>query len=168
MNMRLLILFVCLILTSTSYASTNEATEIKQIKQLFSDYMLKYNHFLTTDIMPVKPNLYSDPIMFITGSGNTVSQSSQQMNEQVVKFLSSLKAKGVHKIKWQQLNIRILSSTSAIASNLAGRYLQNGELFNQVGATYFISKAKGHWQISLFTVHDAKQVILFNDAQALY
>lgn len=133
-------------------------TDEQQIRALYANYMQRYNHYLSHSTLPLEPNLYSSQIMVLNSRGSNVF-SNDSFNKQVVGFLDGLKKAGVAKVNWQDININMLSDSVALVSNIAVRYKANGEVHNQVAATYLINKTAGNWLISAFTVHKAENVI---------
>ena len=75
--------------------------------------------------------------------------------------LDNLKAQGVRKISWVDINVHMIDKNLAIASNTAARYLENGDEFNRVGVTYMMRKTNDEWRITSFMVHDTAGVIDF-------
>ncbi|GAA4353271.1 hypothetical protein GCM10023150_21740 [Kangiella taiwanensis] len=148
------LLFICLASTNSKAAPKESGNDIELINTLFENYMAKYNHYLSHSEFNKEPDLYHDNVMIVSNSNGSNTLSSDNLYEQVKVFLDSLKAKGVHNVQWESTNIQILDTNLAVVSNIAVRYLINGDIHNKVGATYFVNKYKGEWKISAFSVHD--------------
>lgn len=135
-------------------------TSSDNIAHLFDGYMHKYNQFLKTDSLPSYPQLYTDTIMLMSSNSPPRAISQMQMNEQVQVFLAQLKQDGVSYVKWGKVKIHFLDKNIALVSNIAERYTESGELYNKVGASYYVYAIDGEWKIAAFAVHDAKNALL--------
>lgn len=135
-------------------------TSSDKIAHLFDGYMLKYNQFLKTDSLPNYPQLYTDTVMLMSSNSPPRAISQTQMNEQVQVFLAQLKQDGVSYVKWGSVKIHFLDKNIALVSNIAERYTSSGELYNKVGASYYVYAIDGEWKIAAFAVHDAKNTLL--------
>lgn len=135
-------------------------TNSDKIAHLFDGYMLKYNQFLKTDSLPSYPQLYTDTVMLMSSNSSPRAISQTQMNEQVQVFLAQLKQDGVSYVKWGSVKIHFLDKNIALVSNIAERYTRSGELYNKVGASYYVYAIDGEWKIAAFAVHDAKNTLL--------
>ena len=135
-------------------------TSSDKITHLFDSYMHKYNQFLKTDSLPSYPQLYTDTVMLMSSNSSPRAISQTQMNEQVQVFLAQLKQDGVSYVKWGKVKIHFLDKNIALVSNIAERYTKSGELYNKVGASYYVYAIDGEWKIAAFAVHDAKNTLL--------
>lgn len=131
----------------------------QQIAQLFKGYMSKYNRFIKTGKLKISPSLYDEQVMLITTKGTSNALSAEAMDKGVASFLTNLKNKGVVKVNWETVEIQLLADNIALASNVAVRYLDNGDIYNKVGATYFLNKSPSGWKISAFAVHTPENSI---------
>ncbi|WP_100644575.1 hypothetical protein [Alteromonas facilis] len=154
--MRAAILFIIFTFSTPLMAETEKS----KIHKLFDSYMSKYNHYLKTGALPKSPLLYTDTLMLMSSSSKPSVITQTQLNEQVQVFLSRLKNDGVDHVKWGKVNIHFLDKNIALVSNIAERYTSSGELFNRVGASYYVYLIEGEWKISAFAVHDAKNTLL--------
>ena len=153
---------VLIILLSLSFftGQLSAETNSDKIAHLFDGYMHKYNQFLKTDSLPSYPQLYTDTVMLMSSNSSPRAISQTQMNEQVQVFLAQLKERGVSYVKWGKVNIHFLDENIALVSNIAERYTKSGELYNKVGASYYVYAIDGEWKIAAFAVHDAKNTLL--------
>lgn len=141
-------------LPATSSINEPGAKAEAEIKQLFTGYMGKYNHYITKGALPDKPDLYADNLIVMSSARDATSVTSDEMNRQVTVFLDSLKSKGVKSVIWESVDITLLDSNLALASNVAVRYNDKRETISRVGATYFLNKINGEWRITAFAVHN--------------
>ncbi|AZQ12795.1 hypothetical protein [Shewanella khirikhana] len=133
-----------------------------EIAQLFEHYMAKYNHYLATGKLDSAPVLYRPQLMLMSNNRAPAVASEAEFSTQIQGFLDSLKAKGVARVRWQKVDVRLLDGQLALASNVAERFRADGSRYNLVGATYLLSKQDGHWQIAAFAVHDDKGAFPLN------
>ncbi|QYJ75497.1 hypothetical protein [Shewanella sp. FJAT-52076] len=133
-----------------------------EIATLFEHYMDKYNHYLTTGKLDAAPVLYRPQLMLMSNTRAPAVATETEFSTQIQGFLDSLRAKGVARVRWQKVNIRLLDSQLALASNVAERFRADGSRYNLVGATYLLSKQDGQWQIAAFAVHDDKGAFPLN------
>lgn len=167
--MRKLLLLV--IPLSTMLASFNIVANVEKIsedlnhkaevEQVFHSYMKKYNHFINHQELKKSPVLYAEQVMLITNSSKPATLTPAIMNKGVTDFLTALKAKGVKRVAWEKVDIQLLASNIALASNVAVRYLANGEVYDRAGATYFLNKSPKGWEISAFALHAPENVVNF-------
>lgn len=152
-----------MVLSGNLLAANSEKQQMNsdkaQITQVFENYMSKYNHFINKQELKLSPALYSEHVMLISGNGKATSLTSEKMNQGVTGFLTQLKAKGVSKVAWETVEVKLLANNIALASNVAVRYLANGEVYDRAGATYFLNKAATGWEISAFALHAPEQVL---------
>jgi hypothetical protein len=147
--------------TSHENESTQSRNEKEAVGDVFKNYMKKYNHFIKNQQLKRTPELYTPQVMLISGSGKSSTLTSEAMNKGVTGFLTKLKAKGVDKVAWEIVDIKFLAKNIAIASNVAVRYLADGEVYDRAGATYFLNKAEQGWRISAFALHAPENAINF-------
>ena len=127
-----------------------------QIRQVFDEYMAKYNHFLSHQELKQSPQLYSRDLMLMSGRNAPSVVKNHLFSKQISAFLTGLKQQGVARVEWEKVDIQLLSDKVALAANVAIRYTQSGKVHNRVGATYFLNKGPEGWKISAFAVHSAK------------
>lgn len=137
------------------------ASKTEQISTFFDAYMNKYNHYLKTNEFNDLPYLYHDTLMVMSSSVEPYTIGNSAFYQRTRAFLDNLKAQGVRKISWVDINVHMIDKNLAIASNTAARYLENGDEFNRVGVTYMMRKTNDEWRITSFMVHDADGVIDF-------
>lgn len=137
----------------------NRSQEKSNIRQFFNNYMVKYNHYLTTKEFNKLPALYADTIMVMSSSVEPYVIDANSFYERTQKFLDNLQKKGVQKVGWLDINVHLIDKNLAVASNLAARYDKNDDEYNRVGVTYLLRKRNSEWRITSFTVHNADGVI---------
>ncbi|WP_462158562.1 hypothetical protein [Pseudoalteromonas sp. GB56] len=150
-----ILLIICL-LCSPVHATESlpvSANDEKAINALFANYMQHYNGYLLGQGLGDIDQLYMPTIMLMSTKNAPQSVSAQAFSQQVTGFLDGLKNKGVTKVQWQTVNVRMIDNNIALASNLAVRYTESGEVYNQVGATYLLYKEHTDWRIASFAVH---------------
>lgn len=150
---------LCLILSvfitpTTSATEDSTKQDQKLIQVLFENYMEKYNHYLSHQELKTTPDLYDGTIMLMSSRNPAAVLPSAEFYKQVQSFLDSLKAKGVARVSWETVDIKMLDTNLALVSNVAVRYLDNDDIYNKVGATYFVNKHNNEWRISAFAVHN--------------
>ncbi|WP_105265035.1 hypothetical protein [Pseudoalteromonas sp. T1lg76] len=152
----LLTLFLAPLFCSQALAagSAQQAKDEAAIKALFASYMNKYNGYIQGKSLTHVEQLYMPQVMLMSSANPPVAMPAKDFSKQVVGFLDSLKSKGVASVNWQQVNVRLIDKNIAIATNVAVRYRDNGEVFNKVGATYFLYKTDENWRIASFAVHE--------------
>lgn len=156
---------VLIISTGTVFAANinkeKADSDLAEISQVFKSYMKKYNHFIKNQELKLSPVLYSEQVMLISGNGKSTTLTPEKMNQGVTGFLTRLKAKGVSKVAWENVEVKLLADNIAIASNVAVRFLANGDVYDRAGATYFLNKAATGWEISAFALHAPEKSLNF-------
>ena len=148
----LILSFLCCPVQANDTAS-EQGSEVTAIKQLFTDYMAHYNGYMRGESLEGIEQLYMPTITLMSTVNAPQSVPAQTFVEQVTGFLDGLKQQGVVVVSWQDVNVRLLDSNIALASNLATRYNKTGDIVNQVGATYLLYKQENQWRIASFAVH---------------
>lgn len=151
------------LLASVAHAAPTETVkqEKAEIRQLFSHYMKKYNHYLSTKEFNELPHLYDETIMVMSSSVEPYTIKATDFYQGTQKFLDNLQKKGVEQVGWIDINITMLDKNLALVSNKAARYLKSGKEYNRVGVTYLLRKRNNEWLITSFTVHNADGVVQF-------
>lgn len=131
------------------------------IDYLFEKYMDKYNHYIQTGVLKNELNLYHEQVMLLSSKSSPSVTPSVDFNQGITTFLDKLKSQGVAKVQWESVRVHKLSDSYALVSNIAVRYRENGEVFNRVGATYFVSKLDERWLIAAFAIHEPDTTAAF-------
>lgn len=79
-------------------------------------------------------------------------KSTEECMELLGSYIENLKSQGYNRSNLDQLNIRPLTDTTAIATVIWSRF-NNDSLIERVGATYLFFKSNGKWEITMVTVH---------------
>ncbi len=144
---------LCFMLSSSYSAAEQYALEKREIDQLFDNYMAKYNRFINVGEYDNSIELYHDQVMLVTGSNGQSVASSEQMDKNVIGFLSRLKQQGVASVRWESSEIDLLGAQVALVKNVAIRFTEEETVFNRVGATYLVQKGESGWRIAAFSIH---------------
>ncbi|GHF19227.1 hypothetical protein GCM10017044_12230 [Kordiimonas sediminis] len=119
----------------------------------FAQYLDAYNAY---DPVRASQN-YNDTVTVI---GKTVSQLSRDgMASLLGRFLGQLKDQGVKRFAWSHQGLQMLNDTTAIASNVAARYLADGTVFNTASATFVAVKTDAGWKISVLILHPSDAIL---------
>jgi hypothetical protein len=76
--------------------------------------------------------------------------------------LRDLKERDYSHSKWQELHVKLLGTTVALASGVFTRCKTDGSELATLGATYLLRKSDGVWRILVITVHPASDVVPAN------
>jgi hypothetical protein len=150
------------VLTMMSYVCVAQTQDEAEINQLFSNYMEKYNFYIQTGVLHHKPGLYSQEVMVLSNNRPPQVVTEIELYGQIEVFLDSLKKRGVTKVNWQKVDIHMLGSNMALASNIAIRYNKHGDVIDRVGASYTMYKKDTEWRISAFAIHHSNTAFRFN------
>jgi len=80
--------------------------------------------------------------------------SVNECKELLGDYIENLRAQGYNKSNLDELSVRPLTETTAMAYAVWSRFC-NETLIERVGATYLFIKTNGHWKITMVTVHPA-------------
>lgn len=150
------------VLMLVSYGCVANNQDEASINQLFSDYMEKYNFYIQTGELQQQPSLYKSEVMILSDSRSPRMVKKADLYSQIAVFLDSLKKRGVAKVNWQKVDIHLLGSNMALASNVAIRYNKHGDVIDRVGASYTVYKQDEEWRIAAFAIHNANNAFHFN------
>jgi len=156
-----------LLLSCFSLSVTSQEQDEAQIKQLFTNYMEKYNHYIQTGTLNHTPSLYSKDVMVISDQSAPKMVEELKLYRQVELFLDSLKKRGVSKVNWEKVDIHMLGDNMALASNVAIRHNKQGKVVDRVGASYHLYQQDGEWKIVAFAIHSSDKAFRFNPATKL-
>lgn len=159
----LLIILICshLIAHKTLATEHHSASDVKltqqklkkqsysEVKLFFDDYLKYYNAIIENPnnqdaLVASAENYHSPAIQIIPNIPLRMVHEKQKLMNGSRAFLLSLKEKGVTTIEWENIQIKMLSENSAIASNIGVRYLSDGKIHNKAAATYLLKKSKSN------------------------
>jgi len=80
--------------------------------------------------------------------------SADECEELLGSYIKNLRAQGYNKSNLDELNVRSLTETTAMAATVWSRFC-NETLIERVGATYLFIKTNSQWKITMVTVHPA-------------
>jgi len=154
-----LILFfsaIAIDLTSHSVlASTINENLEEEIQTFFVNYVGHYNAYLHGgDELYIERAVehYFDPALVLGSTPLVLKNTDVKTN--ITRALKSFKNKGVNLMKWSQIDVCLLSESTAIASNVISRFKQNGTLQTELGATFMLAKGPSDWQIAAISLHE--------------
>lgn len=158
--------FISLILIFASVESTATINDKVSIERLFSIYMEKYNHYISTGKLVLEPTLYRQQVL-VTSDGNAPTLVPEdKLYGQVRIFLDSLKQRGVTKVQWDKVDIHIIGKNMALASNIAIRFDEQGKVIDRVGASYNLYRENNEWKIAAFAIHSPDTTYRFDSPSA--
>ncbi|WP_100657962.1 hypothetical protein [Alteromonas flava] len=156
--MKVLTPLIVFCLAIFSLASNATSQYHQGIDALFTNYMLKYNDFITNGTLRQDLPLYHENVTFVDANNPPSTVSAATMDERVERFLLNLKKDGVARVAWDSVDIQPLAENLALVRNVAIRFKPDGSVFNRVGATYMIQQSEQGWRIAAFSVHPANYV----------
>jgi ketosteroid isomerase-like protein len=106
-------------------------------------------------------SFYYEPAMRISPAGPVVRQTRKDQEIFFSGFLPSLIQRGFDKGKWEELNIHLLDSETAIASGIVIRTRKDASLFERVAISYGLRKTPQGWRIFLSDTHAPETVMRF-------
>jgi hypothetical protein len=90
---------------------------------------------------------YYEPAMRVTNGGPVVRSTRSDQEAFFNGFLPALAKSGYARSAFEQLQVRLLDSKTAIASGVTVRYRADGSVFARVGVTYGLWKTPEGWKI---------------------
>jgi hypothetical protein len=125
-------------------------------------FMKHYLHkFDTGHVWEITP-LYNDPFYMLAPSGGIkVFEGKKKIRKSIKDWKFYMRKAGVETSRYVQLNIRELSSDTALASAEVERMDEHGTVRANTGATYTLIRVDGQWKIYLIHLHPRERVFDF-------
>ncbi len=166
------IIFLVTMIVSAPYCMVYEVEKVvKKVKKdsttfirklevvnFFDDYLQYFNDYVTdtsnTSSLKTIAESYHLPTFQMTpGVPLKLVSSIEDLVKGVRGFLNQFIVEGVSSIKWEKLDIQMLTEKMAYVYTIVGHYKDNGDVFNKVGADYFVFKTDGVWKIATLILY---------------
>jgi len=106
--------------------------------------------------------LYNDPFYMLSPSGEIkVFEGERKIRKSIRDWKFYMRKDGVASSRYVRLNVRALSSDTALASAEVERADEHGKVRANTGATYTLIRSNGQWKIYLIHLHSREQVLNF-------
>jgi ketosteroid isomerase-like protein len=125
------------------------------VKQVLTDY---YKAFSTLTIQSIL-RYFHQPALLIGPSGVIALPTAEAVVPIFGPVMENLRQRGYGRSELSLQQLRLLSSTSALATGAAIRYNTDGQEMERVGVTYLMYKADSGWKFAVMTLHDADKVV---------
>jgi hypothetical protein len=130
----------------------------KQVVQALETYLLDFNRH---DIAAIK-SFFSCPLMLIMPQGGpTCLTSEEQIGGSFSAILEGLLSNGFTHSHWQDMSIKLLTDTCALASTVVVRFKGEGVELERLGATYTLCNQGHGWQVTTLVAHSPDSVLKF-------
>lgn len=106
-------------------------------------------------------SFYYEPAIRVSAAGPVVRQTKKDQETFFSGFLPSLIQRGFDKGKWEELNIHLLDSETAIASGIVIRTRKDGSVLERVAVSYGLRKTPLGWKLFLSDTHAPETVMRF-------
>jgi ketosteroid isomerase-like protein len=144
---------------SDALADDSENQSNSEAYQFFAHYLDAYNDF---DAKAAAVNYHEK--VSITGIGSTLRvNTNQDMQNMLGAFLQQLKEQGAVKFEWETLQVTMLGKNTALASNVAARYKQDGTVLNRAAATFIAFNTEAGWKILSLHLHSPEYLLKLTD-----
>ncbi len=156
----LLISLNCFI--NNAQANTGKMSQNQEIITFFDDYMQHYNDYIkdadnTNALKQMATTYHKSAFQVISGVPISPLDNLNELAKGSGRFLDSLVAQGVAYIKWQKINIELLTDVTAYASNVGVRYKKDGTVFNRAAADYLLIKTQAGWKIVTLVLRSSQE-----------
>jgi ketosteroid isomerase-like protein len=106
-------------------------------------------------------SFYFEPAMRLSKSGPVVRATQAEQRAFFQGFLRGLVERGYARSAWEELDIRLLDSQTALASGITVRYRSDGTVLERVAVTYGLWNSENGWKIFLSATHSPDGVVRF-------
>jgi ketosteroid isomerase-like protein len=106
-------------------------------------------------------SFYYEPAMRVSPAGPVVRQTRKDQETFFSGFLPSLVQRGFDKGKWEELNVHLLDSETAVASGIVIRTRKDGSILERVAVSYGLRRTPQGWRIFLSDTHAPETVMRF-------
>ena len=125
--------------------------DITEVTQFLNSY---YATFSTLDVESIAP-FFSEPCVFISPQGVMDAATHPALKEVFRTIAEGLRAKSYGRSELANLQVKLMSDTTSLASGVAVRYKVDGPELERVGVTYILQKTEKGWRIVVTVIHDA-------------
>jgi uncharacterized protein YeeX (DUF496 family) len=144
-------------------ANKGQVSLNQEIITFFDNYMQHYNDYIkdtsnTDALKQMAATYHKSAFQVISGVPISPLDNPDELAKGAQRFLDSLVAQGVAKIKWQKVNIELLTDVSAYASNVGVRYKKDGQIFNKAAADYLLVKTAQGWKIAVLVLRSIDEI----------
>jgi hypothetical protein len=74
-------------------------------------------------------------------------ESAEQVGRNFAGFVAKLEQKGVERLQWQDKQLKVLSPTQVLASNVGRGVDADGKVLYETVSIYLVYKIDGRWKI---------------------
>ena len=106
-------------------------------------------------------SFYYEPAMRVSPTGPVVRQTRKDQEAFFSSFLPGLIQRGFEHGKWEELNVHLLDSETAITSGIVIRSRKDGTVLERVSVSYGLRKTPQGWRIFLSDTHAPETVMRF-------
>ena len=106
-------------------------------------------------------SFYYEPAMRVSPAGPVVRQTRKDQEIFFSGFLPGLIQRGFDQGKWEELNVHLLDSETAVASGIVIRTRKDGSVLERVAVSYGLRKTPQGWRIFLSDTHAPETVMRF-------
>ena len=106
-------------------------------------------------------SFYYEPAMRVSPAGPVVRQTRKDQETFFSGFLPGLIQRGFEQGKWEELNVHLLDSATAVASGIVIRLRKDGTVLERVALSYGLRKTPQGWRIFLSDTHAPETVMRF-------
>jgi len=106
-------------------------------------------------------SFYYEPAMRVSPNGPVIRQTRKDQESFFFAFLPGLIQRGFDRTTWEELNIHLLDSETAMASGIVIRTRKDGSVLERVAVSYGLRKTQQEWKIFLSDTHTPDTVMRF-------
>lgn len=148
---------LCILLAASVGQPALADDPTKAVERTLEAYEQAWSHHDAGEVA----SFYYEPAMRVSATGPVVRATRQDQETFFNTFLPTLVKSGYDRSRWESLEIRLLDSTTALASGVTVRYRSNGSVFGRVGVTYALYRTPQGWKIFLSATHEAGTALRF-------
>jgi len=145
---------VIFILVGCSVALADDQADVKATLQSYENAWSQHDPRAIA-------SFYYEPAMRISPTGPVVRQTRKDQEIFFSGFLPGLIRRGFDKSEWEELNVHLLDSATAVASGIVIRTRKDGSPFERVAVSYGLRKTPQGWKIFLSDTHAPETVMRF-------
>lgn len=128
----------------------------QQVAQALDAYLC---HFNSHDVAAIT-TFYSCPLLLIMPqTAPVLLTSDEQISGVFSNMLEGLISKGFTHSHWQDMSIKLLTDTCALASTIAVRFKGEVNELERLGVTYTLFKHGNDWKITSLVGHSPDRVL---------
>jgi hypothetical protein len=99
------------------------------------------------------------PSVFLSAAGTHALTSVREAEQYFDRLQFSLRSRGYARSVLSSVQVKLIADDLALVNARAERYVQSGELLENISALYTMRKTTGTWRIAVVTMYEPERTL---------